>query len=193
VSSRSRLASTAFVALLAAVLSCAAIALACVPQPLITLHPRASGRPGTKVTVDGLAFPAGDPVEVRWNAVDGPVLARAVGPAISARVTIPKVPAGLYGVVAISRPPDGGVGSSGSAMFEVSTSGGRAAGSAPSSRRASPPASVPRRSTARPSEGRGVGATVLVASGAAMLAIGLVLGFVASTRRRPPPRPEVGA
>lgn len=170
---------------LAALLAGAAVALACVPQPLITLHPRASGRPGARVTLEGLAFPAGDPVEVRWNGVDGPILARAVGPSLSVALKVPRVSDGLYGVVALSRPADGGVGSSASAMFQVTERHADAAASAPRSQRSSPPAVVSAPSPARRSSARGLAVPVLAAIGVAVLAIGLAAGFLASLWWRP--------
>lgn len=95
------------------------LAWACVPQPLISLKPRASGPVGSEVTVDGLAV--NGQAEIRWNGYDGPLLGRAVGPQFSVQVKIPESPEGLYSVIIIERQPGGGLGSSGRAEFLVTS------------------------------------------------------------------------
>ena len=102
----------------------ASSAWACVPQPLLTLLPRASGAPGSQVTVDAVAV--GDRAEIRWNGIDGPRLADGTGPSFSTAVTIPEVPPGLYSIVVIERQPDGSVGSTGRASFQVTQPDGQA-------------------------------------------------------------------
>lgn len=106
-----------FAVILIAVLFVGGGASACVPQPLITLQPQASGPVGTQVTVNALAV--NGPAEIRWNGVDGERLGDGTGPAFLAAVTIPDVPAGLYSIVVLERQADGSVGSTGRASFEV--------------------------------------------------------------------------
>lgn len=101
-------------------------AWACVPQPLVTIEPAASGPAGSEVTVEGVAL--NGRVEVRWNAIDGPLLATGSGPEISAAVAIPSVSPGLYSVVVVEREPGGGLGSSGRAAFLVTGDDGPGGG-----------------------------------------------------------------
>ena len=89
----------------------------CVPQPLISLQPSASGPSGTAVSVEAQAIDG--PAEVRWNGVDGPLLARGTGPTFSAPISVPDTSPGLYTVILIERKADGGVGSSARASFLV--------------------------------------------------------------------------
>lgn len=91
--------------LLAAVLVTAGRAGACVPQPNILVQPRASGPAGTEVEVKGENFGAAS-AEVRWNAVDGTLLAKANGPSFAAHVVVPAdVAPGLYTLVVLLRGP----------------------------------------------------------------------------------------
>ena len=83
-------------------------ALACVPMPYVLVQPRASGPPGTTVDVVGSNFET-EVTEVRWNALDGALLAKASGPSFSASITIPDDPEGLYTVLAVSRGAQGEV------------------------------------------------------------------------------------
>lgn len=82
---------------------------ACVPQPLVLVEPRPGLVAGNRVTVDGFRFASG-PVEVRWTALDGPLLASTNGPSFTVEVDIPRVEPGMYSIVALSRTVDGSVG-----------------------------------------------------------------------------------
>lgn len=105
-----------------AVLLWGAAVSACVPQPLISIQPQSSGPPGSQVTVEGASLGRGA-VEIRWNKLDGPMLAKAVGPNLSQPVTIPEAPEGLYTVIVVERDPNGGIASSGRAAFQVTGAG----------------------------------------------------------------------
>lgn len=84
-----------------------AVAWACVPQPFLSILPRSSGRSGDDITLEGLNFHGR--VEIRWNAVDGPLLATATGSPFSTSATIPDVVEGLYAFVALERDATGGI------------------------------------------------------------------------------------
>lgn len=94
---------------------------ACVPQPLLTIQPRASAAPGDQVTVDGLHFSGR--VEIRWNASDGLLLATANGSPFSVRITVPEVADGLYALIAFERDEGGGIVGVTRASFDVTASG----------------------------------------------------------------------
>ncbi len=151
------------------------LAFACVPQPLITLTPLASGPGGTQVSLQGVAFGA-VPVEIRWNTLDGPQLATTQGPQISTTVTIPPSPDGLYSILAFERRTDGSVGSSARAAFEVTSIGSTL-----------PPVSTPAtsggvdRRPPKPSSGVSIGAASF--GGALLLAAGLLAGSLWRGRR----------
>lgn len=153
-------------------------AWACVPQPLVTIEPAASGPAGSEVTVEGVAL--NGRVEVRWNAIDGPLLATGSGPEISAAVAIPSVSPGLYSVVVVEREPGGGLGSSGRAAFLVTGDGGPGGGVA-EEEAAGPGDSgdaVPdQRSASVPVGG-------LVAGGAGLFAVGVLAGVALRGRGR---------
>lgn len=95
---------------------------ACVPQPFLLVQPRSSGPSGSQVTVQGQNM-AGGRVELRWNALDGPLLGTAEGPSFSVPVTIPDQSTGLYVVVALERLPDGSFGSLARAEFAIPAEG----------------------------------------------------------------------
>lgn len=98
---------------------------ACLPQArLVSLRPSSSGPPGSRITVEGVGFDAPpNAIDVRWNVPDGPQLTTATGPDFSVEVTVPSVPNGLYGIVVLSRRPDGSLGNAGRAAFEVTGPG----------------------------------------------------------------------
>lgn len=158
------------VTLLAAFALLAGVAWACVPQPQVSLVPRASGAPGARVTVDVIAVPG--PAEVRWNTLDGPVLARATGPNFSADITVPDVGGGLYAIVVIGRGPDGGVASTGRSAVLVTGPG------------AAPPIAAPPARPVSASSGRTSGLLLLV-GGTGVAALGGAVGSILTTRRRP--------
>jgi hypothetical protein len=87
----------------------AAAGWACVPQSALLISPVSSGSPGSMVTVNGYRF-GDNPVELRWNKLDGPLLAMVKGPDFQADVTIPSDSAGLNTIVGFVRAPDGSVG-----------------------------------------------------------------------------------
>lgn len=152
-------------------------AWACVPQPLVTVTPKASGPPGTEFTVNGYAI-AGR-AEVRWNALDGPLLASADGPVFSTTVTVPEVAEGLYSVLVLERSADGGLGSTGRASFEVTA----VPPTAPLTGNEGPP------STASGASGVPAGSSIPTGTAAAgavgLLAVGGIGGAVLARRRGP--------
>ncbi len=156
----------------------ASTAWACVPQPLITLSPQASGPRGSRVTVDGLAIEG--PVEIRWDAVDGPLLGKAMGPTFSAEVTIPEASEGLHAIIVAERRPDGGLGSTGRASYEV-TAPARSSvgGEASQGTTADATTATDTASSTPPSASGGL----LLAGGAGLLAVGAIGGAVFSRRR----------
>jgi hypothetical protein len=166
------------VGLVTLALGTAGVAWACVPQPLISLQPRSSGTAGSEVTVDALALdPA--PVEVRWNGLDGQLLATASGPQFSVPVTIPQVPEGLYTIVVFARDRSGAVGSSGRAAFLVISSSDSQAGlSAP------PPTAT----TSSLPPGSDRPSPALLVPGLGMAVVGGLVG-AAVVRRHSAPRP----
>jgi hypothetical protein len=80
---------------------------------LATITPSTpSGNPGSSVTVTGTAFdPAGGPVALHWNSMQGPALAQAkpdAGGGITAAITVPKdALAGYYVIIATQTEKDG--------------------------------------------------------------------------------------
>lgn len=97
----SRRAGLLMVALSGLLLVGAAVAWACTPSAEIRVNPSNAPADG-RVTVSGASFPDGGPVEIRWNAVDGPLLAEAKGSHFSTEVTIPQsAEQGTYTIVAI--------------------------------------------------------------------------------------------
>lgn len=111
-------------ALVVALLAASSVAWACVPQPrLLTVQPRSSGPAGSEVTVAALGFDPGR-AEVRWNAIDGELLASGNGPDFSVTVTIPEAPDGLYNLVVLARSPNGEIGNTGTLSFQVTSSRG---------------------------------------------------------------------
>jgi hypothetical protein len=97
-------------------------AVACVPQPYILVQPRASGPPGATVDVVGANFEM-DEAELRWNALDGVLLAKASGRSFSTSVTIPDEPEGLYALLAISRGAQGEIFEVARTPFSVTSTG----------------------------------------------------------------------
>ncbi len=147
------------------------IAFACVPQPLVSLKPYASGPPTSEVTLEAVAVPGS--AEVRWNAIDGVVLARATGPNFSVVVTIPNVGEGLYAIIVVGRSENGSVAATGRSSFFVT--GTRTAASLPEQ----PPQSVAvDRSSKRTSP------ALLLAGGTGLATLGGVVGSFLTSRRR---------
>lgn len=144
-------------------------AFACAPLPLLSVEPRSSGAAGSTIGVDGLRFTVG-PAEVRWNTVDGPLLATATGPDFHAELEIPRTAPGLYALLGLSRGADGSVGVVARTSFEV-TDGSAAALSA----------AAPTVAPSRSQRGRsGVAVAALVGAGAV---VGGSVGLLAGRRR----------
>lgn len=169
------LAVTAVVVVALALLS-AGGAWACVPQPLITLTPMASGPPGTEVTVNGYAI--NGQAEVRWNALDGPLLADALGPVFSVPIVVPEAEEGLYGLIVLERADDGSLGSTARAAFEVTA---EPSSPAPVDTTTTPESPT----TGAASSGASVPAGLAAAGAVGLLALGGA-GGAALARRRPP-------
>lgn len=152
----------------------APLAWACVPQPLlVTVQPRGSGPPGTEVTVSALGFDPGR-AEIRWNAVDGKLLAAPDGPDFSAPVVIPQASEGLYHLVVLARSAGGEIGNTAAVSFYVTAEAG-----------AAPPA--PRRWVAEeaPSSSSSADAGTAVAAGTgAAVALAVAGGAALAARRR---------
>ena len=75
----------------AAVVVASATAWACVSGPAVNLS-TVQAKPGDQVVVTGTGFRSLDPVQIRFNALDGPVLAELPKPenqAINATITVP--------------------------------------------------------------------------------------------------------
>lgn len=151
----------------------AAGAYGCVPQPFILVHPQASAAPGAEVKVDGQLFPNGSRIEIRWNATDGPLLAAATSADFSVPITIPSAPAGLYTVLALSRSQSGVQGEVARAGFQVTGAAPAAAPAFGSPAAGAEPAHTDK-STSFPS----------VAAAVGLVALGLLGGALLFRRRR---------
>jgi hypothetical protein len=145
-------------------------AWACVPLGDITLQPRSSGTPGAQLTVVGANFEQN--VELRWNAVDGPLLASAPKPSFSVPITLPDVADGLYVIVAVERGPGGVAGNIARAPVQV------ARGATPTA------TTIAAKTTARASSSTSAFAVTLGVAGAlALLAVGGMGGYRMARRR----------
>ncbi|MGH9277898.1 MAG: hypothetical protein ACRD12_07300 [Acidimicrobiales bacterium] len=94
-----------------AVLVAGAAAWACVSGPAVNLS-TVNAKPGQEVNVTGTNFSKKDPVTVRWNALDGPVLATMAAPdsnnTISGKITVPgDAKAGNYVLIFTQSSSDG--------------------------------------------------------------------------------------
>lgn len=170
----------AFSGLFSVAAAIASAAWGCVPQPLITITPQASGPTGSRVTVKAHAI--NGLAEVRWSAVDGPQLGTAMGPNFAIEITIPEAPAGLYAIIVVERGPDGGLGSTGRAAFEVTGARSLESGNSTSSSERSSGTTLT--TTAPASAHPSVSGTLLVAGGAILVAVGAVTATLFSNRRR---------
>lgn len=159
---------------LGAVLAWAGLGWACVPQPFVYVQPKESGPAGTQVTVHGQDF-SPNRAEVRWNSLDGPLLAATDGPSFEVAASIPQAPAGLYTVIVVSRAPSGAIAGVGRASFQVEAPGGApSAGASPASTAPASRASAPRSSSG----------LALLVGGLALLLLGASVGFVVARRAR---------
>lgn len=163
------------VGLLTLALGAGGSAWGCVPQPLISLQPRSSGPGGSKVIVDAIAVDPGR-VEVRWNGLDGELLATAEGPKFSLPVAIPQVTEGLYTIVVLARDANGAVGSSGRAAFLVTSSSDSSASSS------SPPSMV---STPSPPPSSDVASPALLGMGLGVAVVGGLIGAAVVRAKSP--------
>jgi hypothetical protein len=93
-----------------AVLVAGATAWACVSGPAVNLS-TVNAKPGQEVTVNGTNFSRPDPVTVRWNSLDGPVLAtldKPVSNVVTGAFTVPAdAKAGNYVVILSQTGADG--------------------------------------------------------------------------------------
>lgn len=156
-------------------------AWACVPVAnLVSLRPDSSGPAGSRIVVNGLGF-SETPVEIRWNAPNGPRLAAAHGPNFSAKVTIPNAPAGLHTLIVLERQQDGSIGNAGSTPFDVT--GRDETGSSPATGTDAQPMAEP-----VPSSERSWGPRWLApaAAGIALVLVGALGGVMVTRSRRPP-------
>lgn len=151
----------------------AGTAWSCVPQPRLVVLPAASATAGSEIIVQGIGFD-GSPstAEIRWNTADGPLLATADQSDFETSVTIPpEARPGLYAILVLSRASDGVLGNTSRAAFEVVD------GSSPSTQVTSDV------SNAGAGDGSTLAPVALVAGGAVLLALGVVVG---SRRERRP-------
>lgn len=142
---------------------------------LVVVQPQPSGPPSGRVQVVGLGFEAGSGVEVRWNGIDGPVLASAVGPDFIAPATVPEAAGeGLHTVVVLSRDPNGVITDASATNFLVTD-----ANAAPVAVSAEVPGSGPAEGSVPPTS-PGLWAAVL----AGLVVLGGGLGYGYRRRRR---------
>jgi hypothetical protein len=156
----------------------ASAAWACVPQPrLVVVAPKASGPPGSRVSVEGIGFDASPArVEIRWNTADGPTLGTADQADFAVPVTIPDAAPGLYGILVMSRGADGVLGNTGRAAFQVTDE-------------PRPPPGPPATSTPQPTFAAAPAASTSSAPGALWLGtvavVALLLGLTLGRRFTP--------
>ena len=88
----------------------ASTAWACVSGPVVNLS-TVTAKPGEQVTLTGTGFRQADPVQVRWNALDGPIVAQLAKPdgnqTITATFAVPAATAPGSYVVVVSQTKDG--------------------------------------------------------------------------------------
>ncbi len=172
----------------AAVFAATASAWACVPIPIVTLQPSSSGPPGTLVTVRGTYFLERGTIDIRWNEVDGPVLATTEGMEFSTEVRIPDAPAGLYTIVVLSRRADGSLNDTKAAVVFQVTGTDQPSPTAPREQRSRPAPPAP----PGDSSPDGVNPAAAAGGGAVLVLLGGAGGFALSRRRpRPGPTPAM--
>lgn len=166
----------------AVLLGLAGAASACVPQPLVTLQPRESGPAGSEVTVNAVSV-AGE-AEIRWNGTDGPLLAKATGPAFSTPMKVPDAEPGLYAVVVLERTRSGSVGSTARASFLVTgPDSDPGTGSAAPGRPGAPPETVASPPGDSSADDDGVPIGVALAAGGGLAVLGGIGGVTIGRRR----------
>ena len=103
-----RIAAGAFASI--AVLGIAASAAwACVSGPVVNLS-TVTAKPGEQVTLTGTGFRQADPVQVRWNALDGPIVAELAKPdnqTVTANFAVPASTAPGSYVLIVSQTKNG--------------------------------------------------------------------------------------
>ena len=78
-------------------------------RPVVNLS-TVSAKPGEQVTLTGTGFRQSDPVQVRWNALDGPIVAEVAKPdnqTLTANFAVPGATAPGSYVVIVSQTRDG--------------------------------------------------------------------------------------
>ncbi len=88
----------------------ASAAWACVSGPVVNLS-TVTAMPGEEVTVTGTGFRQAHPVQIRWNALDGPIVAELARPEnqlVNATFTVPAGTAPGNYVVIVSQTNNGG-------------------------------------------------------------------------------------
>lgn len=158
------------------------VAYACTNLATLNLSSSA-GRAGEEVTITGSSFRVAtkgpsNPVQLHWNAVEGPVLAEVVPDSagnISATITVPEGQPGYYVLVATQRTADGvdEYGTPARAAFQIVGPAG-----APGAQQ--PPAQTPATVGTDPSS------TGIIVITAALGVLGLALfgaGFIAFVRQ----------
>ena len=150
-------------------------AWACFPYPVVSVQPQASGPSKTEVTVSGVDFET-NKVEVRWNALDGPMLGTGQGPNFSVPVTIPEAEDGLYTLFALSRAADDSIVFKSAAVFQITSSGA----TRPAARAAVPPSPS---ASASSSDDSSPPVGLLVAGGLGLVALGGLGGLRLGHRR----------
>ncbi|MDQ4069614.1 MAG: hypothetical protein M3203_09140 [Actinomycetota bacterium] len=183
----------------AALIMAASSSFACASLALIEVNPSVV-RPGQEVSWKGTFFAKDEPVQIRWNALDGPVLATGVPPSadnglhgnwrfVEGTMTIPdNLQPGTYLVVATQNPVRGTNTWGIPARTVVHVSDGSPVLGA------SPDRAVPARPDAFVEEESVSAGTILMvglgAAGIAMFVVGIALAFAA---RRPAPEPAAVA
>ena len=133
----------ALAAVFATVVLAGSAAWACSPArgAAISSQPQ-SGLAGTQVSISGAEFSAASAgkslVEIRWNGVDGTLLAQVAGPDFTQTITIPNVASNVYTINAIQRDLEGNVTANAATAFAVTTPGAPAASSPTASGPAAP-------------------------------------------------------
>ena len=178
---------------LAAVLVAASSSFGCASLALIEVNPNVV-KPGQEVSWKGTFFIKDEPVQIRWNTLDGPVLATGVPPSadnglhgnwrfVEGKMTIPNdVAPGTYLVIATQNPVKGNNTWGIPARTTVQVSDGRPVLGA------DPDRAVPSRpDTLVEEESVSAGTLAVVglgAAGVAMFIVGVALAFAG---RRPAP------
>jgi len=170
---------------LASVLGALSGAWACSGQPQVFSVSPLTAPVGAEVTMRGAGVTAMTPVELRWNAVSGPVLAQATANKEAAFEMAFKVPAaepGVYSLVLVSKA--NGVTAAGRTTFEVSGAMATAA-RAPAMADAGFAAATEAASLSSPA-GNGSSSTMLAGVGLLAFATVALGGLALATVRRRP-------